>query len=453
MAVAAAAWVLAGLVHLLTLAVLAVGVLILLTDIIWPIKYVLAALLSGLAAYLQPVWRKRKLRTTPQLDKASAPQLFGLIDEVAAAIKAPTVGAIVVMPEFNASHFKLKKGRPAIGLGLTLWSVLEPAERVAVLGHELGHRTNGDLRSKVVFSTALFSLHRWRLVLVPAKSSWRSSRRARTSEQGLVMLIEQFVLPLILIPASMLVGVIGSLLSLLAQRQGQRCEYYADELAARAAGSIAAATLTDKLLIGDACWRVVVRTLKFGQGADPWQAAAEFAASIPAKEWERRRLVGRRKLNRIDTSHPPSIFRSDLLRARLPVTAAVTLTGERSAAIDAELAAVKAGRAGEAQGLIRSTSPARDDPDRGGDGHNPSGDQARGRSGCVAALARLPSSFSFSRPCSASRSRPPPTASSRWSTTCRRRSSSSGRTGSDTRPRRSGGRCRSWRSAAWRSRW
>ena len=155
------------------------------------------------------------------------------------------------------------------------------------------------------------------------------------------MFIEQFVLPLILIPASMLVGVIGSLLSLLAQRQGQRCEYYADELAARAAGSAAAATLTDKLLIGDACWRVVVRTLRFGKGTDPWQAVAEFAATMPAKERERRRLVGPRKLNRIDTSHPPSIFRSDLLRARLPVTAAVTLSDDRSAAIDAELTSVR----------------------------------------------------------------------------------------------------------------
>jgi Zn-dependent protease with chaperone function len=340
--VASAAWLLAGLVHLLTLLVLAGGVLILLTGVIWPIKLVLAAFLLALGAYLQPVLRKRKRRTTPQLDPASAPQLFGLIDEVASAINAPTVRAVVVLPEFNASYFKLDRRRHAIGLGLTLWTALEPAERVALLGHELGHRTNGDLRSTVMFSTALFSLRRWQLVLLPAQSPWRSSRRARTSGQGLVMLVEQFVLPLILIPASMTVGLIGSALSLLAQRQGQRCEYYADELAARAAGSAGAVALTDKLLIGDACLRVVTRTLKFGKGADPWQAVAEFAGSLPAKEWERRRLVGRRKLNRIDTSHPPSIFRSDLLRARLPVTAAVTLSDERSAAIDAELAAARA---------------------------------------------------------------------------------------------------------------
>jgi Zn-dependent protease with chaperone function len=339
--VASAAWFLAGLVHLLTLVVLAGGVFLLLSDLVWPVRFVLAAFLFGLAAVSQPINRNRKRRTTPQLDPASAPVLFGLIDEVAAAVGAPSVGAVVVSPEFNASHFKFDRRRHAIGLGLTLWTVLEPAERVALLGHELGHRTNGDLRSKVVFSAALFSLHRWHLVLLPSRSPSRTGRRARSSMDGVAMLIEQLILPLILIPASVLVGLIGSLLSLLAQRQGQRCEYYADELAARAAGSAAAAALTDKLLIGDACWRVVVRTLKFGKGADPWQAVTEFAASMPEKEWERRRLVGRRKLNRIDTSHPPSIFRSDLLRARRPVTAAVTLSDDRSAAIDAELAAVR----------------------------------------------------------------------------------------------------------------
>ncbi|HET7018276.1 MAG TPA: hypothetical protein VFI65_30440 [Streptosporangiaceae bacterium] len=205
--VAVTAWLLAGLVHLLTLAVLAGAAYVLFTGLIWPVRYVLAAFLVALAAVLQPFRRDRKRR---------------------------------------------------------------------------------------------------------------------------------------LIPASLLVGAIGSTFGLLAQRQGQRCEYYADELAARAAGSAAAATLTDKLLIADACSRTVARTLKFGNGADPWEAVAEFAASVPAKEWERRRVVGRRRLNRIDTSHPPSIFRSELLRARPPVDGAVRLSAERSAQIDAELATVKA---------------------------------------------------------------------------------------------------------------
>ena len=63
-----------------------------------------------------------------------------------------------------------------------------------------GGGQGADLRSKVVFSTALFSLRHWQLVLVPARSPWRTSRRARTSEQAWVMFIEQFVLPLILDP-------------------------------------------------------------------------------------------------------------------------------------------------------------------------------------------------------------------------------------------------------------
>lgn len=98
--------------------------------------------------------------------------------------------------------------------------------------------------------------------------------------------------------------------------------------------------MTEKLLIGDACWRVIIQTIKFRRDADLWQTLREFARSIPATEWDRRRLVGQRRLQRIDVGHPPSVFRADLLRSLPERPAAVLLSPSQSAAIDAELATV-----------------------------------------------------------------------------------------------------------------
>lgn len=61
-------------------------------------------------------------------------------------------------------------------------------------------------------------------------------------------------------------------------------------------------------------------------------------AAIPPGEWERRRRLARRELNRIDVSHPPTELRGDLLRARPTRPAAVAVTPERSERIDTELA-------------------------------------------------------------------------------------------------------------------
>lgn len=341
LAVLSTAYLLASIVHLMTVALIVAGVAALVQwhGIVWPIRYGAAAFLLGLAWTVQPFRRRRKRRTTPRLDPASAPCLFGLIDEVAAAIGAPSVKDVVVRPDYNASYLRLGRGKSAVSIGMALWAVLEPQERVALLGHELGHSTNGDLREMRFFDATLGSVRRWRLVLLPTPSP--VGRRAGAGIQGLVAFMEQFVVPIVLLPLSAVIGTIGNTLHLLAQRQGQRCEYYADELAARAGGSDAAIGLADKLLVADACWRVVIQTLKFGKGADPWRAVRDFALSIPPSEWDRRRLLGRRRLNRIDTSHPPSIFRADLLRSRPPRPAAIILPAERSATIDAELATVR----------------------------------------------------------------------------------------------------------------
>lgn len=342
-AVGAAAWLLAAAIHLLTLA-MAVGVFVwlMLSPGVWtPVRVLVAAFLAGVVGFVQP-FRAARRPVGPVLGRAAAPELFALVDDVAAALRAPTVEHIVIGPDYNASYLKLGPRRPAVGIGLALWAALEPAERVALIGHELSHKVNKDLRARVVISRALATLGYWQLLLLPAKAIWRSRSGPVRPAAALWLVVDQVLAPLILVPLFALVEVFGIGLSRLAQRQGQRREYYADDLAAKAAGTRAAVGLAEKLLVDDGCWRVVVQTLRFQRESDPWQAVGEYMRAIPPAEWERLRLLGRRHLHRIDASHPPSQFRADVLRDRRDRAGLVTLTAARAAAIDAELAGARA---------------------------------------------------------------------------------------------------------------
>lgn len=334
LALAAFTSLLAAFIHLLTLVTAAAGVLLLVPGfgLGWPVRVIGAVLLCGTALFIQPFRRRRRHGRLALLRRGDAPALFALVDEVAASIGAPPVSSVVLTAEFNASYFKLSFRRPAIGLGLTLWSVLQPQERVALLGHELGHRINGDLRKTSFVGRAITSLRNWRMLLEPGFSP-----TGRLMGGGMTALAELIML-LILIPLALLVETFGNGLELIANRQGQRSEYYADELSALAAGTKAAVTLLEKMLIGQSCLRVVHQNRSHHQDVDVWLTVRQFADSVPELEWRRRILVATRKLQRIDTTHPPTQLRADLLRERPAREAAVVLDATRSGQIDAELA-------------------------------------------------------------------------------------------------------------------
>ncbi|HTX00857.1 MAG TPA: M48 family metallopeptidase, partial [Acidimicrobiales bacterium] len=121
-----------------------------------------------LAASVQPYRAgRRRRRGGVVLEPAGAPQLFALVQEVAAAVQAPRVQSIRLTSEFNASYGRIQRRRRELTLGLCLWSILEPPERVALIGHELGHAVNRDVRNSAFVRRAVASLGRWRLVLNP----------------------------------------------------------------------------------------------------------------------------------------------------------------------------------------------------------------------------------------------------------------------------------------------
>ncbi|MFC7480781.1 M48 family metallopeptidase [Luedemannella flava] len=161
-----------------------------------------------------------------RLTRTQTPTLFGLIDEVAGAVGGPVPDVVVVSEQVNASAGVVGPGKRVLVLGLPLWAVLPAQHRVALLGHELAHFVNGDVR---------------RLPLV---------RVATTTLGGLAGLLRFPELDGTVGPVAWLVRglawaarstvlAVHLVLVWIGLRDAQRAEYRADEVAAEVAGSAA----------------------------------------------------------------------------------------------------------------------------------------------------------------------------------------------------------------------
>lgn len=295
---------------------------------------VLGPLLLVLAWVLRP----RPLRLSedgPVLRRADAPELYALVDEVARVVGTRGVDTIAVDAAANASVMTYgARGRRLLILGLPLWESLTPQQRIALLGHELGHYGNGDARHGLILGTAYRSLVTWRYVLAPI------------AEPSLPEMAANL---LCLVPRLVVEGVL-MLLDRLTLRAAQRAEYLADSAAARAGSTEAAVGLMDRLLVLDSVVTTLRReantalTGRRGAGrsedraAGLWERLAAHVESIPGHEHERRRRAGALRGHAVDSTHPPTHLRRACLLLAAPVPAAVTADQDREHRIAAELA-------------------------------------------------------------------------------------------------------------------
>ncbi|MFE5332036.1 M48 family metallopeptidase [Embleya sp. NPDC056575] len=331
-------------VHATTLVLLVLGVL--LPIVAWGTVFgpVLGGLFLAMAWVLRP--RLGALpKNAPVLERASAPALFALIDEIATVAGTTGVDAVVIDGRFNAgvTTYGLRQRR-MLHLGLGLWEVLTPRQRVAVLGHELGHYAHGDTRRGVVVGSTLRSLRVWYYLLAPS----------RRPGPGSVV-----VNSLMFLPRWGVYGVLA-LLDHLSVGAAQRAEYLADRTAARAGSSAAAVELMDRLLIGasvDAELRrqAVVANTRVGRPvsraeleAGLWANLAAHVRGIPEREYERLRRVSALRGHRVDATHPPTHLRRQRVRNDEQYPGLVHLDHDRAATIGDELADARRQLAGEA---------------------------------------------------------------------------------------------------------
>ncbi|MDQ1644197.1 MAG: heat shock protein HtpX, partial [Cryptosporangiaceae bacterium] len=273
-AVRIGAYALAGLVHLGIFAVFGAGVWVISTSYPWPVGIGFGALLMLVAVLLRPRLGKPD-PCARELTPDRHPALFRLVNKVAAELGAPAPHRILVNDRCNAYYAVLGlRRRRILTIGAPLWMILPPQQRVALVGHELGHGINGDSRHGLVVGSALRAI----VVLrdgLQARGGSRHGLLVRAGAQlGEVAQAIGFAL----------VTSVGYVLALLVARSSQRAEYLADELAARVASSRGAEALFDTLGALDTCaFRMQVATRR----TTDWREVAAAATSLfplPADE-------------------------------------------------------------------------------------------------------------------------------------------------------------------------
>jgi Zn-dependent protease with chaperone function len=240
-----------------------------------------------------------------------SPHLHALVDDLAGKVGVATPAEVRVDTSYNMAV--LLQGwrlRPTLLIGLPLWSALEPAERLAILGHELGHLRGRDTHASQVVWAGQQLLHGITEVLWPfdadehiALWSWRPLLWVTNAFQRLV------ALPFLGLSLA---------LSRLDATTRQRNEYLADRRATAVAGTEAMVAALAGVLGPDR--GLVSASAAMRRGEDPW-SAFEGLPRRPEREVERLCRLSELEGHHAGDSHPPTHLRIALVREGRTVTA------------------------------------------------------------------------------------------------------------------------------------
>ncbi|SOB88811.1 M48 family metallopeptidase [Streptomyces sp. 1331.2] len=341
----------AGLIHLVTVGIFALALWLLIAGTV--VQRCVGAVVLVIAVTLRP-----RLGRLPKdagvLDRAGAPALYGLADRVAAEVGARPVDVIQVTDEFNASYGLVGvRRRSVLRLGLPLWEVLDDRERTALLGHEFGHRVNGDRRRSFWLYSAVSALRAWYGMARPGHDGLVVGR----DEVSMLVRLGAAFGRLVLRGVAWVLYQGLVLFDRLTSRAGQQAEYHSDVLAARVAGGKAARGTLAALLLFNSVDTAIhqIRAEERGRPrifrarsrrtedapAPPapdllWERVREHLASVPAIERERLLRLSARDRSAVDGSHPPTHLRIALAARGGDGDGAVTAA--ESASIATELA-------------------------------------------------------------------------------------------------------------------
>lgn len=281
----------------------------------------------GLAYTLRPRFtpnpRSNALETSPGIRR--------LIADVALAVGAPMPSHLVIDSEFNARARRTGLRGRTLTIGAPLWAALAPPQRVALLGHELGHFANGDVTQTRYVHASLVALHNWDRIFAV-----KTVTRGRASGYG-------FLARVMLWPVRALLTGYAHLIELLGAATSRRQEHYADLASVAAGGTEAAIGLLEVLLRHGAVETTAARA--YVQRLDVFdEIAAQFRAHDADSHALARQAPGASS-NRIDASHPPTLHRISLVESYPGVSGAVSRDSEAWGEIDRELSSVMHARA------------------------------------------------------------------------------------------------------------
>lgn len=275
--------------------------------------------------------------TWAQLTRADAPVLFALLDRIAAAANAPLPDRVELNADFNAmAGIHGLRRRRTLVIGLPLFGVLPPAQRVALLGHEFGHFVNGDPARAALTMPALNTPL---IVADLVRPEWWAE-----DENPLVKIVFLLMRPFQLLLQRLFL-LIGAGVRAVAARDHQRAEYCADALAVRLAGTSAVTALMTDLAAAEQLLGTIAAAERGTQsnqenarrnhpGAARWRAAADAWRATLDRDEVLEKSVSDTSLWR---DHPPAGLRARIAESWPYADPSLVLSEADSAKIDAEL--------------------------------------------------------------------------------------------------------------------
>lgn len=246
----------------------------------------------------------------PKLDKdvhlisrQEFPYLFEAVDQLADAMQVKRIDGIIIDDAFNASVAQIGwRRRKIIKIGLPLFSIMEPEEQLAILAHEFGHISNGDLTRSFYIGTALYTLQTWYELLRPVPID-------EYDNIGFFEIpVYYFMAFLSLIPYSGFLILVHLLFD-----DSQKGEYLADERAAKAVGYKYLISSMEKFQYADT-FDLKIRELAVRKNTiNLFDAVHEQIKLMPDREKARLSRLAQLETSKLDSTHPPTTYRIKLL--------------------------------------------------------------------------------------------------------------------------------------------
>lgn len=248
------------------------------------------------------------------LEETEFPWIHRLVREVAEAVGIRPPDVVGVNTDFNAyvTSFGLRR-RTAMVLGLPIWVLETPNERLATIGHELGHLRGRDTLRYTVIGLGLGFLWRAYDLIHPGHhDEWFGMGLRRDFIEDDDGVIEHHLAAMVQKMLAFPFALLWLLGARLASNDSQHSEYLADRRAAAVAGS---AALAAAFRVDNVGLNTVVRSA-VRRGEDPFDFIATWSAGAGAR---RHGTVQRDTAHRADATHPPDDLRIALLEKH-PVT-------------------------------------------------------------------------------------------------------------------------------------
>lgn len=320
---------LAVLVHAVGLAAVGVGLWL-----VWRWDNAFLVLL-GISLLLLAVVSRPRRPPPPDhlLSPADYPVLHRLAERLARAIGAPLVDGLAVSADFNANYRSAGwRGRRYVELGAPLTAVLAPDERVALLAHELAHGANGDPLRGQWLHGAIDAIVAWATALRPLSVGHAGDGMPL----GPVVSLIALPVELALVALSELLLACARGLWLLVLRESQRAEYLADLLAAQAAGSAPMQRMLEALALQDEVQARLRRHALTQPDAPIGTSLREALLAVAAPQRALALAASRERLAQVDTTHPPTALRIEMIAAHPEQTALPLLDAAETEALAAE---------------------------------------------------------------------------------------------------------------------